>query len=737
MSRPIAPLLCLALAAAAPSQDPARGTRESRVSPAGARSAFCCVDRTDRGALATGRNWRARIEDGLVEFLPALGRDAPRVMPLRFRLSAVRRGGRALPAEPVAVSSVSGRTVEIPRESLRESYAARPEGLEQRFEFQEPPGGAGDLSIEYSVETDLEKGAAIGGGIRWRAPGICEVFATRPVAIDARGGRADCRIENTERGFEIVVPARALDEGSYPLLVDPLFGAAVESFANADCDFPDAAYDPVTDSWCVVWTMYFGGGQSGAVGSAFTRSNLSYAYAFQINQQGNQDKVRVAHIGGSGVFLIVWCNRANGQVEVSGLGLDPGRAMATSVIPIAGPGAVDDPAISGEATAQGTSCIVVWDDAAAGVVGSTVSIDANLQVGLGPFVTIGGGPSAAEPAISKQGGAPGIHVVSWADRPAGLPGWVRAQVVDYNLNLLGPGVWIRSGTQNAGRPAVDGDGFLFLFAWEEQESANPSATDVMGRTITASRAGITSLGPVLGLAVYPSFVDGSPDVAMLGRKFGVAYQSGLANTPWVDDVYFRAFSRSGTPIGDELPVDLTATGSYVYEHAPRLASVRDGDAGSTADDGLLVFADQDNQGGDSNVGLQAVASMGPGGTISDIGGGCGPAGLNALSGPFALGNDEFRVELYGADALAIPFLSIGLPGPPQSCGVCTLLNPMSFRFAPNTAGTSQQDLPLPGAASLLGLTVEFQWVVFGVPYVGCPLAPGMAASNRIRATFGY
>ncbi len=176
----------------------------------------------------------------------------------------------------------------------------------------------------------------------------------------------------------------------------------------------------------------------------------------------------------------------------------------------------------------------------------------------------------------------------------------------------------------------------------------------------------------------------------------------------------------------------------MYEHGPRLIGCRDGDYATAAVDGLMAFADQDVVTIDSNVGLQPVASMGPGGAVSDQGGGCGPAGLAVATGAFALGNVDFRIELFGAPVLAVPFLAIGFASvPPLQCGACTLVNPVSTEFVANTAGTASRALPLPGEPALLGLTVDFQWLLFNVAYVGCPFAPGLAASNRVRATLDY
>jgi hypothetical protein len=193
-------------------------------------------------------------------------------------------------------------------------------------------------------------------------------------------------------------------------------------------------------------------------------------------------------------------------------------------------------------------------------------------------------------------------------------------------------------------------------------------------------------------------------------------------------------SLAGAPIAGEARLDVTTAAGYVFEHSPRLIGRRDGDPYTNADDGLIVFADQDINTADSDVGLQQVEAMGPGGAIVDLGGGCGPGGLAVSSGPFALGNPAAPLELFGAQPLAIPFVLLGQAGARLSCGVCDFVDPANAWFVPNTAGTAATALPIPGDPVLIGLTFDFQFVSLGVLYVGCPLLPGFAASNIVRVT---
>lgn len=419
------------------------------------------------------------------------------------------------------------------------------------------------------------------------------------------------------------------------------------------------------------------------------------------------------------------------------MALEPAQQIGSNVIPIDGPYDVYSPAVSGEATVLDDDCLVVWMDSTLGLLGCSVTLDQQMQATVSPFQSIATG-DVFEPAISKQGGNIGNHLITWTYRSIGSPGWIRAQVVDHDMNLLGPAAWVQNGAQNAGFSAVDGDGFKFLVTWEEQEATNPSTTDVFGRILTVDTGGITSVGGLLDLSTRPNMIDYAPDVAMLGDKFGLAYMVADPAALFDDDSYVRVLSGAGAPIGDELQLDVTPGINYPYEHAPRLIGKRAGDPATTSDEGLVVFADQNTAATfDSDVGVQAIEAMGQGGTIVDLGGGCGPGGLAVCTGPAALGNAAMPLELYGAQPLAVPFVLLGMPNARITCGVCDFVDPTTAWFVPNTAGTATTTFEIPGDPGLVGFAFDIQFATLNVLYVGCPALPGVATSNIVRATIDY
>jgi hypothetical protein len=726
--------LLLTCASASAQEAPRRVAHDAP--PALLASEFASVMENDGALLGTARRYRATFGERDVEYLPALGRHAPRAEPFRVRFVSLRRGGDELlrTADATPVRSHDRSTVHYRWPSLVERYEARADGLKQSFVFASPPPGRGDLCVQLAIDTDLPRAA--GARSAWQNERGGGVVLGEVVGIDATGRRCRGTTRHVDGGVLLSLPAAFVDGAAYPLELDPLIATAVEALAGADCDFPDVAFDSWSGSYCVAWTQFFGGGTTGIVASVWLAGTLGFGYAFAINQTGDEDSVRVGTIAGTGLFVLVWVNYQGATSSISGLAFEPSQAQATNVFTIDGPGDVWWPVISSEATVYDDDCLVAWLDGTYGLLGCSVTIDQNLQASASTIVQIAGG-NVTEPAISKQGGNPGMHLITWVDRPVGSPGWVRAQVVDNDMNLIGAGAWIQNTPQDSGWPAVDGDGFKFLVAWEEQEVPNPSSADIRGRVVTVGSNGITSLGNVTDLVAWPGDFDYAADVALLGDKFGLCYASQLPGPAFGDDVFFLAIAPNGTPIGGELRLELTPGTDYRYEHTPRLIGRRDGDPDTSADDGLLVFADQSVSTADSNVGLQRVESMGPGGAIVDLGGGCGPGGLAVAPGPYAFGHETFAFELYGAQPLAVPFLLIGLPAPHLQCGVCSAIQSLVSWFVPNVAGTATTTFPAPTDPSYLGFQIEFQFVTLNVNYVGCPFFPGLAASNIVRATLAY
>ena len=729
LARQLLPLLVALAAAPLPAQRAPGALLPQAVSAA----RIAGVNESNGALLGVAKSYRATFGERSVTYQPALGKHAPRAHELTLRTTRIHRGQHTLltTAGITPVRTHNRTSVDYAWPSVLERFTTTPVGLKHSYILAERPQGHGDLIVTIAIDATL-RGSA--DGSHWLDRDGYGVTIGDVVGIDANGQRRSGTKQLTPSGIELHLPASVLDHASYPLELDPLIGTAVDGLAGYDIDFPDVAYDAASDCYCVVWTQFLGGGQTGVIGSVWLASPLSPGYAFGINQSGDEDSIRVTNIAGLSVFVLVWVNYEAAGNWISGMALEPTQGQASNVFAIDGPYDVFAPVLSGEATVLDDDCLVVWQDSSLGLLGTTVTIDTQLVETIAPLVSIASG-DVGEANISKQGGDIGNHLITWTYRPLGGPGWIRAQVVDHDMNLLGPAAWVQNTPQNAGFSAVDGDGFKFLVAWEEQEVSNPSITDVLGKIVTVGPAGITSIGGPLPLSTRPNTIDYAADVAMLGDQFGLAYMIADPAAIFSDDSYVRVLSPVGATVGSELRLDVALGINYPYEHAPRLIGKRAGDPQTTSDEGLVVFADQNTASTfDSDVGLQALEAMGPGGQISNLGGGCGPGGLAVCPGPAALGNPSLPLELYGAQPLAIPFVLLGLPSNQVNCGVCAFVNPISMSFVPNTAGTATTTMAIPGNPALIGFAFDCQFVSFNVLYVGCPALPGAAASNIVRIT---
>ncbi len=692
------------------------------------------------GALhAVAAGWRATFDDdGGVTFVPALGRAAPRAADWRMRLQSVQRGDEVL----LATAGRAPRTSHDRRQAIRrwpgadERFVARPDGLKHSVVLSERPAGDGDLIVRCTVDSPLAPTACGDGTLAWTYGDGHGVQLGAVVGVDAAGARCAGTARCTADGFELSLPDAFVDAAKFPLEVDPLIGVVRPAAATLDIDFPDVAYDAYSDSWCVAFTQFLGGGGTSVVATVWDADTMTYGYGFAVTQAGDEDSVRVTNVAGTGLFALVWVNYGATNSSICGLAFEPVQVQATSVFTIDGPAALGAPTVSGEATLFDDDFLCVWQEQGFGLLGCTVAIGANMQVTATPIQPLAG-PTASEPALSKQGGNAGVHVLAWIDRPLGLPGRVRAQAFTHDLVPIGTGVFVQNGAQDCAFPAVDGDGAKFLVAWEEQEALNPSALDIRGKLLTVGPAGFTTVGSPLPLVVTPNDLDYAVDVALLGDKFGICWMGNVGTATNGEDCWFKAVNGVGAAVGADLRLDLTSGSAYRYEHSPRLIGRVAGDATLPVDDGLCVFADQNVNTFDCDVGLQQVEALGQGGAITDLGGGCGPGGLASSPGPAALGNTALALELFGAQPLAVPFLFLGLPGPATACGACTVIQPLAVHFVQNFAGSATFAFAVPGAAALVGFQFEFQYVSLNVAYVGCPALPGAAASNLVRLAIDY
>src|SRR5262245_38341595 len=73
-------------------------------------------------------------------------------------------------------------------------------------------------------------------------------------------------------------------------------------------------------------------------------------------------------------------------------------------------------------------------------------------------------------------------------------------------------------------------------------------------------------------------------------------------------------------------------------------------AGANSDQALVAWHTMTNNVlVDSDLRARRVEEVGPGGPVTDLGGGCGGGGVAWVNGPVAIGNSSFALTLSGAD----------------------------------------------------------------------------------------
>ena len=228
--------------------DPVGGAGSVSLQPEGVRIAWMATVQArlrdgshafiaDRGqaggfhAEVPERRLRASFDVGGVRLTGAAGgRDAAgaagaiHVRSARFGRTAALE--ESVMGEPVLGDCIAGmaepsgacvRRLEYASPGLTEWWKSTPEGFEQGWTVDAPPGGEGELAIDIAVD-----GASVvdAGDSLW-LQGDDRLIAVRDLwAFDAAGRQLDARFVPSESGFQIVVDD---DGAAYPIEIDPVY----------------------------------------------------------------------------------------------------------------------------------------------------------------------------------------------------------------------------------------------------------------------------------------------------------------------------------------------------------------------------------------------------------------------------------------------------------------------------------------------------------------------------------
>ncbi|MFO1077435.1 MAG: hypothetical protein U1E73_06890 [Planctomycetota bacterium] len=695
------------------------------------------VFRCDGELVAIGGNFKAYFGPTGVEFVPAFGRQAPRNYPLGLRAIGMGRGGVEVQFAGAPPEQVGAATVRFARApGVVETFTALADGLEQSFVLAARPQGSGDLVVRCELQCEVPARADDAGGIVFAVPGVGSFAIGAVTGIDAAGRRVrgGLRLDGTMLAMSL--PADFVDCAEYPLVLDPLLGGPVLMSLSQLHD-PDVTRDPATGDWLAVWTSY----ASAQDGDVYARriaqaTGNPVGAAFVVDASTTSTEYpRAGSVRQSGRVLVVY--RTPGGIlsapEVRGRIVQVSTSTASLAASIGYTGSQVRFAVGSEDTTADNEALVCWSNSSDVLVAEVTVGTSGAPVPAAP-VAVATGQNNAICTISKTNGGTGNYLVAWRSSALlGTTSTLYGVLVSRNVAVLTP---VRTLDAAAtGYPAVDCSGSRYLVTYAKWEPNSQVHRDVMCVAVahlTPFNSIIVIDGP-LPVEATSGQDESGPDVAWLGQRFGVTFteNAGAANEnlgAWLVNPDCTNCSTRMTLTG------VTATG-YTQERQARIAGRAPWVAGAV--DGEILFVQDNPTTQMPLVVSQRVLSVGPGGAVTDLGGGCGQGGsVAAVQSGFALGNAGFRFEVAGLASGAVPVCCLALPGPTQTCGSCTFLNPLAAFFETNTAGVASHAFTVPCDPLYIGLPLEVQWASLLTTTTPCPSLAGLAVSNRVRYAIG-
>jgi hypothetical protein len=553
--------------------------------------------------------------------------------PLRVRTASISHGGRPL-GEGLSVAVRKDGALALARGAVVEVLRNADEGLEQRWELESRPEGAGDLEVRV-ILSGLEYAGETEQGHHFVDPATrLGVRYGRATWVDAAGTRT--AVTTVRDGGELVmrVPAAVLERASWPAVLDPVISpelgmdAPVPLPSNAtihsgvDVAFGGGVY-------LVTWTRYGGSATDYDVLAARVRASdgaLLDVGSIAISvTAGFEGAPSVASNGSE--FLVVWrkssallsvrVRASDGQVLDStpkAVAPTPAAARSTSVV------------------FDGTHYFVVWEDTRAStydrfnsdIYGARVRASDGVSLdGTGiPLCTVVGDQTSPQVAFDGE-----RFLAVWEDRRISIPRIYGARVRGSDMQVLDPGGRaISSTTSYQYFPSVAFDGVQFLAVWEDGRNNTTGANyDIFGARVRGTD------GVVLDAAGIPIAVDVGADqttaaVASNGRDSLVVWTHRTTSAGL--DVYGARVGSDGT-VSPSVNINAVVGAS---QQVPEIAT--DGT------DYLVAWLDQRN----SRSGIYAARVRGSDGGVVDPNGLMVSSDVNSQDAPsVALGGGTYLV----------------------------------------------------------------------------------------------
>lgn len=680
-------------------------------SPVAAAHGSFGLGEVDGRLVGGGPGYRAEFGASGFEITAAFGAEAPRTWPLRYSLESIRRAqGPELVADLAATPALRANAIAWARSAqIEERCESRAEGVEQSFVIGARPAGAGDLVVRGAIATELA-GPAVGehATLAFTAAGLGSVEFGAVTAIDAAGRRQSCAIRWDGAHAEYVVPAAFVDSAAYPLVIDPLVVPGIVVATDYDEEEPDVAWDASNDRYLVVWQRRFSTGDFDVRGQMLNPDmTFSGGLVFIESDSGtNAVAPRVAELNASNHFVVVWTDSGflQGSIHARTVSANTGAVSAK----------VDVGAISGlnGHADVGADYLEIYNDAIVTweafntstsmfeVLASRLTIAANGTISVGAPISVASGFDETNPSISSSGGPFGDYLIVWKRGFTSGDTELRGAVIARDGTIVDPLITITNNTAWEDDPAVDGDAYNFLVAYESEPTSGSGDKDVYSVRVRVVASGQYEVDPTpvnIDVGVGDSQ---DPDVAWLSGSALVAFRQEQLDGRYVGTI------ASVDALGGNICENYAALGALVSTHN----RIR---LGGTHDEGAMVaFESEPLAGGDDVVLAQRYKAVD--GIHKYLGGGCSAAAYATCA---RVGNAQFGLHVTAAPASAPAYLILGAATTHVGCGAFCILtvDPSSGLFlaagSTDAKGELEMVTGIPPSPTLVGLKFATQWLI--------------------------
>jgi hypothetical protein len=674
---------------------------------------------TDGVVWAGSDSWKASFATSGVAFLPFLGSDAPRDLPVSFQLRAATVARTSLLGRGAGVDAgvpnapvLRGDTVSIDRGGLAEQYVLAPAGIEQQFRIGSLPA-RGELRLEVAVGGEFAV-EATADGHRFRHA-LGSFGYGRAHAIDARGARCEVPVAWTGDALVLTVPSAFVEQALLPLVIDPLIGnvvalPAATRLLRSSC----IAYDATMQQYVACYERVWSATDSDVILQRFD-ANMLPMDTFGVDLSTiSWTKCRIADLNAYGTFLTV----AESSVGNAGTRWIGGRLLTAATATLGAQ--FDVSGVANSCTApdiggDGNPIAPCWftvvfeyeyapgdRDIAVRQVAGNGTVRPNYLSFLANTAQ-----DEHSPAISRTDGWSDFLTQAWMVAwrwNTGGNGITRARSVTWNgvlgvMGQLGPGDTTTGPMRMAvSSPTLQSQGRLWLIC---DQSVGASNQPVVRGMLTDSQW--SSYWPTQILADTPPAAE--PAVDSDGVRIALSFTRLRGVAPFNHDVSVRTFGivpALGWPNGQLTLEDETDLGYQATDELGSAICSTQQDAGAR----YGVCWSHDLNATTSQIEAACYHGFATAGGIALRATGCGPL-MWSVNGDGRIGaTTTFTLQnAPGLCGWAIGFpVSVPVPG----CAGCT-----QGTSAVGTMLGAVHDVVVPANAVFVGLTISMQAFAFG------------------------